>query len=76
MNDERALDNAIEKTISELEAKGVTREQIHAMIEDVRAEQDREAMEPVVTDPMDEISDKIDKLQESVDALAAKLDRE
>lgn len=74
MNDENALDKSIEEAISDLEAKGVTREQIHAIAEEVRADQDREAMRPVVVDPLDAISTKLDKLQASVDSLASKLD--
>lgn len=69
----------IKKIVAELEAKGITREQINAYLEDAQAKRAakiaREVAE-IPSDPLEVIEAKIDRLQESVDAIAAQLDDE
>jgi hypothetical protein len=67
----------IEKLFAELEAKGLTREQINAHLKDAQAKRAAEIAREVAetpSDPLEVIEAKIDRLQESVDAIAAQLD--
>jgi hypothetical protein len=69
---------SVEELFSDLEEKGLTRDEINAYLDQARAERAGRAAQDAVgsTDPLDDISAKLDRLQGSVDALAEKLDRE
>jgi hypothetical protein len=80
INEVKKAARTYDEIVQQLEAKGITREQIARLAEGAAAQRELAGREHFIEisqdDSMAVVISKLDKLQETVDGIAAKLDAE